>query len=107
LTAGEVEIFEAARAAGNGLRRSFESWIVVGRAAILSKRMADSAGGNIRQRFRRYKAILASQSQDARSTSSRLLQVMDRLPEVEAWRAGLTDRERVCWSSPQSVFNRI
>jgi hypothetical protein len=73
--------------------------------------MADAHGGN-RQRFRRYKAILASQQlewlvKDARSTSSRLLRVMDELERVQEWRATLSEREQVRWSSPQSVYNRI
>jgi hypothetical protein len=31
---------------------------------------------------------------------------MAKLPEVQAWREGLTDCEQTRWSSPQSIWNR-
>jgi hypothetical protein len=34
----------------------------------------------------------------------RLARILERLPEVERWRASLTDRQRFRWCSPESVL---
>jgi hypothetical protein len=105
----ELEIFATARLAGVGLRKTFDDWLVVGRAVQVAYAHADADGGGVKTRGLRFHAILHDQQLDwiARgSEAARLRQVMENLKEVQAWRAGLSDYQRLRWSSPQSVWNR-
>ena len=38
------------------------------------------------------------------ATATRLLQIMEHLPEVSAWHASLNDQQQVAWASPSAVF---
>jgi hypothetical protein len=42
----------------------------------------------------------------ANNEASQLLKVVRNLKVITEWRAGLTDFQRLRWSSPQSVLNR-
>ena len=41
-----------------------------------------------------------------RATVHNLIQLHERLPEVEAWRAGLSERERFRWAGPEVILLR-
>jgi hypothetical protein len=61
LTDEEAEIFAVARAAGDGLRRSFDAWVSIGRATQIARKHADAPGGTHRTRGARFRAILDEQ----------------------------------------------
>jgi hypothetical protein len=45
LTDAEVEIFSQARAAGDGLRKSFDRWVILGNAVVAARAIANRIGG--------------------------------------------------------------
>jgi hypothetical protein len=107
-TAAELEIFSQARAAGDGLRRSFDAWITIGRATEIARKHADAAGGTQIIRGRKFRAILDQQGLGwfKRNDAAQILKLLAKLSEVVTWRAGLTDHQRLRWASPLSVINR-
>lgn len=102
------QIFEAGRAACASLAKTFELWITVARAVELARTKADKIG--TRSAFERIlnqqglAASLGSNWDSQKSTASKLLKILERLPEVEAWRAGLTAAQRINWSAPTTVY---
>jgi hypothetical protein len=54
----ELEVFRAARLAGDGLRRGFDAWVAIGHATEIARRHADMPGGTQRVRGARFRAIL-------------------------------------------------
>jgi hypothetical protein len=57
LTNEEIEIFSRARAASDGLRRTFDTWLDLGKAIQIAQRRADAGGGGIKTRGIRRMAI--------------------------------------------------
>jgi hypothetical protein len=104
ITLEETEIFEAARRAVADLKTSYERWIVIGRAVVLARDMANRRGGSSKM----VKRIIEQQELGfiTGPDVSRLLRIMPRIEEVTAWRATLTDRQRYDWASPQSILKR-
>ena len=41
-----------------------------------------------------------------KANTSRLLAIMDRLPEVQAWHATLTLKKQIAWASPDSIMRK-
>lgn len=96
-------IFEAAREAIQGLRKqTFDWWIILGRAVQRAREIADRLGG--RQTFMR---LLEQQGLASvvgqKATWTRLLQIMENLPEVEKWRETLTPRQQIEWVAPTTI----
>jgi hypothetical protein len=113
LTAEEQEIFSRARSSGIGVRRTFEAWLDIGRAAQVARRHADAAGGhNKKGRDARFRTIMNDNglgwinSKSRNSEIVNLLKILERLKEVQAWRSTLSEFERARWASAQSVYNR-
>jgi hypothetical protein len=112
LTAEEQEIFSRARSSGIGVRRTFEAWLDIGRAAQVARRHADASGGHKKGRDALFRRIMNDQglgwinSKNRNSEIVHLLEILKRLDEVQAWRATLGEFERARWASAQSVFNR-
>jgi hypothetical protein len=103
LTLADAEIFENARQAIMTLKKTFEMWMVIGKAVQRARKIADDRGG--RQTFQRLLeqqglAKIVSQ----KSTWTRLLQIMDNLAEVVAWHETLTDKQKIEWAAPTTVF---
>jgi hypothetical protein len=102
LTEEEKTLFEAARQAIGLLKKTFETWMVIGKAVQAARARANRLGGG--KTFRR---ILEQQGL-ARivppATATRLLQIIGHLPEVSAWHASLNDQQQVAWASPSAVF---
>jgi hypothetical protein len=103
LDAEEMAIFDAARAAVTLLKKTFDTWVVIGRAVVAARTRADRLGGG--KTFRR---ILEQQGLAAvvpPATATRLEAIMAKLVEVESWRAKtLTENQRFQWASPSAVF---
>lgn len=101
LTAAEIVVCEAARQAWKGLRRqTFESWLTLGKGLATLRAKADTMGG--RKAFQR---LLAQEQLDVlnKSTTTRLLQIIERLPDVVAWHEGLAGNMQVKWASPSAI----
>jgi hypothetical protein len=106
LTDAEAEIFSQARIAGDGLRKSFDRWLTLGRGVAAARAIADRLGG--KGTFGR---ILDQQGlgwlNTRGKTSVFYLEAMVRdLPKVLKWREGLDERSRIKWASPQSIYLR-
>jgi hypothetical protein len=104
LSMEEVAIFENARNAVGLLKKTFETWTVIGKAVVAARTRADRVGGG--KTFRR---ILDQQGLGMvvpPATATRLEAIMASLVAVEEWRAGLTDKQRFNWASPSAVFKR-
>ena len=105
MTLEETEVFEAARQAAAYLRRSYEKWVDIGKAVMLARDMANRWGGGTRM-IRRIIEQQELGSVVAGPDISRLLRIMPRIEEVNAWRATLTDRQKIDWASPTTILRR-
>jgi hypothetical protein len=111
-TPDETATLDNGRQALAQLKRTFLTWVEIGRAVRMLDKKAKSIGG--RQIF----ALLMSENgfpikRDGRgvfekATISRLLQIMEpqTLPQVLAWHEQLEDHQKLAWASPESVFKR-
>jgi hypothetical protein len=110
LTPKEREAFAAARQASSTLRKSFQEWVTVGRAAMIAHQIGDRVGANRNQKHRAFKSILIDQGlnwlAENHSTCFYVLAVMKKIDEVMEWHAGLSEREQVKFASPQTIWLR-
>jgi hypothetical protein len=102
LSMDEVTIFEAARNAVTLLKKTFETWTVIGKAVVAARTRADRVGGG--KTFRRILEQQGLAMVVPPATATRLEAIMAHLADVEAWRAGLTDNQRFRWAAPSAVF---
>jgi hypothetical protein len=107
LTREEEQIFDNARNAVGELRKTFETWIVIARGVEAANKRADNIGGKrafmrVLEQQRLYSA-LGEKDASVKSTASRLLKILENLPEIEAWRASLSDYQRIHWASPTAI----
>jgi hypothetical protein len=106
----EITYVDAAREALATMKRTFEFWIVVARGLRALKDKADRIGGRFTFDRLREREGLGGKRRDGtdvlnKTRVSRLLAILERLPEVEAWRADkLTDKQRFEWASPEAVW---
>jgi hypothetical protein len=109
-SADELEIFATARAVSTGLRRRWESWVDLGRAIQVIDRHVSVGDGGTKTKGLRFYAIARAHGLDWLSANRRtvgyLRELMGRLPEIERWRNGLSDAQRILWASPHSVHVR-
>jgi hypothetical protein len=87
------------------LRRTFDHWVKVGRGRQLLRQRADQIGtrnafNDLRDQHR------LGDKHFRKEVVSRLLKVMDNRGAVEAWRATLTEKQRVEWASPDTIVRR-
>jgi hypothetical protein len=104
-TPEERRVLQAAHVALTALRRTFDHWVTVGRGLQLLRQKADQIGtrdafNELRDRHR------LGDRHFRKEVVSRLLKVMDNLEAVEAWRATLTEKQRVEWASPDTIVRR-
>ncbi len=93
---------ETARGALAALRKTFETWVQVGIGLKALHDLADELGGKkTYDRLREREGL--GRDVINKSRSSRLLAIIDKLSEVEGWRATLTDNQRFEWASPEAV----
>lgn len=100
---------DAAREALATMKRTFEFWILVARGLQALKDKADRIGGRFTFDRLREREGLGGKRRDGtdilnKTRVSRLLTILDRVSEVEAWRKNLTDKERFEWASPEAVW---
>ena len=105
ITPDERRVLQAAHVALIALRRTFDHWVTVGRGLQLLRQKADQIGtrnafNDLRDQHR------LGDKHFRKEVVSRLLKVMDNLEAVQAWRATLTEKQRLEWVSPDTVFRR-
>jgi hypothetical protein len=102
LTPEETAICERGRQALANVRQTFEHWMALARSL---KVLADKAGRVVggHSGFRRLREREGFGGLH-RGTVSNLLKISARLREVEAWRAGLSERERFRWAGPEAIL---
>jgi hypothetical protein len=93
---------ENARAALGRLKQTFENWMVIARALKALEDKAQRMGGRTFARLCEREGLGSDVLNRGRTW--RLARILERLPQVEAWRATLTDRQRFTRSSPESVL---
>jgi hypothetical protein len=104
-TPDERRVLHAAHLASIALRRTFDHWVKVGRGLQLLRQKADQIGtrnafNDLRDQHR------LGDKHFRKEVVSRLLKVMDNLEAVEAWRATLTEKQRLEWASPDTLVRR-
>jgi len=101
LSANERKIVAGGLEALRSLARTFDVWMVVGEGIKVLRAKADRLGGT--KAFRR---LLVQNGYDSLDNSviSKLVKIMDRRREVEAWRATLSDEQQREWSAPSTIF---
>jgi hypothetical protein len=105
ITPDERRVLQAAHVALIALRRTFDHWVTVGRGLQLLRQKADQIGtrnafNDLRDQHR------LGDNHFRKEVVSRVLKVMDNLDAVQEWRAGLTERQRLEWASPDTIVRR-
>ncbi len=101
----EHRVLQDAHKALITLRRNFDNWVAVGRGLQLLRQKADQVG--TRNAFHDLRDQHRLGDKHLRKEAvSRLLRVMDNLQAVLAWRAMLTEKQRVDWASPDTIVRR-
>jgi hypothetical protein len=104
LALGDIQIFEAARSAIGLLKKTFDTWITIGRAVVRARDIADRRGGG-----KTFMRLIEQQGLGRivdKATASRLERIMERLPEVTAWHETLTEKQRIDWAAPTTIIKR-
>jgi hypothetical protein len=104
VTLDDTTIFEAARQAVVLLKKTFETWVVIGKAVVRARDIADRRGGG--KTFMRLVEQQGLSRVVNKTTASTLLRIMERLPEVTKWHETLTDRQQIDWAAPTTVLKR-
>ena len=81
---------------------AFDNWILIGRAVVLAREIADREGGG--KTFMRLLENWQLAPVVNKSTASTLERIMKCLPEVLAWRETLTTRQRIDWAAPTTIL---
>jgi hypothetical protein len=103
LTLQDTIIFENARGAANLLKKTFETWVVIGKAVVRARDIANERGGG--------KTFMRLLDQQAlgwinKTTASNLLRVMEKLADVTRWHEKLTEKEQIDWAAPTTILKR-
>jgi hypothetical protein len=104
MTSEAIAVFDDARQAVANLRKTFDEWIKIGKAVVIARDMADRRGG-----AKTFMRIIEQQGLGTivtKQTAYRLERIMPRIDEVIAWRATLTDRQRIDYASPTTILRR-
>lgn len=102
-TKTEAVVANAAYEGLMALKRTFEHWVAVGKGLAMLRAKADRIGGKFTFDKLREQAGLGPTQLD-KSAVSKLLKIIEDLPEVEKWRKTLTEKERFEWCSPAAIF---
>lgn len=99
----DATVFENAREAVTTLKKTFDTWIVIGRAVVRAREIADRRGGG-----KTFKTVLEQQDLGFihKSTLSCLERIMESLPEVVKWHETLQPREQIDWAAPRTIIKR-
>lgn len=104
VTLDDTVVFENARQAILTLKKTFETWTVIGKAVVRARNIADVRGGG-----KTFMRLIEQQGLGrviSKSTASMLLRVMAELPKVTAWHETLTERQQIDWAAPMTIIRR-
>jgi hypothetical protein len=104
LTLDDTTIFGNAREAVGLLKKTFETWIVIGKAVVRARDIADRRGGG--KTFRRLIEQQGLASVINKANASHLERIMAKLPEVVMWHETLAENEQIAWAAPSTVIKR-
>jgi hypothetical protein len=104
VTLDDTAVFDAAREAIMLLKKTFETWLVIGKAVVRARDIADRRGD--RQTFMRLIEQQGLSKIVDKSTASRLLRIMDpeNLPEIMRWHQSLTEKQQYAWAAPTAIM---
>jgi len=106
----EITCVEAAREAIVTMKRTFEFWIVIARGlrALKDKAVRLDSGRFTFDRLREREGLGGKRRDGtdvlSKTRVSRLLAILDNLPEIERWRSKLSDKQRFDWASPEAIY---
>jgi hypothetical protein len=90
-------------------RASWDDWVLVGKAIQVGHEEAKRQAGG-KATGKKYSAVFHPWLKDNgfldmdKDDRSKLLWLVNRLPEIEAWRATRSKRERALWNHPYTVY---
>jgi len=102
-------VCEAARQSALQSKLSFDNWMTIGRAVAALRTHADGLIEKGRASRTTFPRLIKQQGLGQlldKANTSRLLAIMDRLPEVQAWHATLTLKKQIAWASPDSIMRK-
>jgi hypothetical protein len=109
LSLAEHQTIEAGRLALSSLSKTFDLWVTIARAIKTLRDKADRMGG--RWDFQRLMAQNGFRMDGTphekvldKAIVSKLLTILDRLPEVMAWYEKLTPKQKREWAAPTTVL---
>jgi hypothetical protein len=105
----ELALCEAARQSALQLKLTFDNWMTIGRAVAALRKHADrliEKGWAVRTTFPRLIEQQGLGQLLDKAKTSRLLTIMDRLAEVQAWHATLSLKEQIAWASPDRIMRK-
>lgn len=104
LTKSESACVERALEALATARKTFQFWVAIGKALKALYLKAEAIGTGKKKVYDSLRVAHGlGKEVISKSRSSRLLEIIDRLPEVEAWREELSEKDRFNWQSPEAV----
>jgi hypothetical protein len=104
VTLDDVAVFEAARNAVVLLKKTFETWVVIGKAVVRARDIADRRGGG--KTFMRLIEQQGLATIINKTTASNVLRIMERLADVTKWHETLTPRQQIDWAAPTTILKR-
>lgn len=109
LSLSEHESVEAGRVALSALHKTFDLWVVIARAIKTLRDKADRLGGRWDfQRLMKQNGFAMDgtphEKMFDKAIVSKLLNILDRLPEVTAWYEKLTPKQKRDWSAPTTIY---
>jgi hypothetical protein len=104
LNQNERVVFENARHAAESLKKTFETWIVIGRAVVAATEAATRIGG--RQTFNHLIEQQGLASVVNKQTATRLRQIMapENYEAVLRWHSTLPPRNQWEWAAPTTIM---
>jgi hypothetical protein len=108
LGSDDVAIFENARQAVMSLKKTLDMWVVVGRAVVRARDIADRRGGRwMFQRLLDQQGIALALGRDWQSQKAqahKLIKIVEHLSGVTAWHEKLSPAQQIAWAAPSTVI---
>jgi hypothetical protein len=86
--------------------QTFEDWVLVGQALKIGRTNAKKASGSFEANMASWLKAEGFHAVD-KGARSRLLNIIDELPQVLAWREKLPSAERLKYNHPNSIWRKF
>lgn len=103
-TLDDITVFENARSAVALLKKTFETWVVIGKAVVRARDIATERGGG-----KTFMKLIEQEGLGSivnKTTASNLLRIMEQLGEVTKWHETLQPRQQIDWAAPTTILKR-